>query len=312
MKTSKFLLAIISLMISGCFSVSAETVSQKQASAIARTFFNAAYQEVVSPPKMVWNGKNLTTDRLFSPFYVYNHPKGGFVIISAENKAFPILAYSKSAVFNKDRLSEEEKDLFTQYAREIEIIRYDSRTPQRAIEAWQNLPVYINDVLTAPYSTPEYETLSADSQEIIEQIDRRNGWIVMPSAVEFNIYNPERYRNYNLEDVLGEEEYIPFSFYEQFINDIAEEDRARQAMLDEIIMPSKPVVSILGGAHYSIQFPGEIKLVRLYSLDGLNKLEKYFNSQNHINLDLSALPQGYYVMMALSDKGEVYGLKLSR
>ena len=48
----------------------AETVSRKEANSIAGTFFNAAYGEVTAPPQMVWNGRQLTTDRLFSPIYV--------------------------------------------------------------------------------------------------------------------------------------------------------------------------------------------------------------------------------------------------
>jgi hypothetical protein len=60
-----------------------ETVSQKQASYIAQQFFNAAHRQVMAKPKLVYNGKRLTTDHLFSPFYVYNHSTGGFVIISA-------------------------------------------------------------------------------------------------------------------------------------------------------------------------------------------------------------------------------------
>lgn len=87
----------------------AETVSRKEANSIAGTFFNAAYGEVTAPPQMVWNGRQLTTDRLFSPIYVYNSPKGGYVIISGENKAYPILAYSKVRKFDKDKISDDEK-----------------------------------------------------------------------------------------------------------------------------------------------------------------------------------------------------------
>ena len=88
--TSRALVAGAALCIAALPAL-AETVSQKHASKIAETFFNTAYGIHVAAPKFAWNGRQLTTDRLFTPFYIYNHPRGGFVIISAENKAFPVL-----------------------------------------------------------------------------------------------------------------------------------------------------------------------------------------------------------------------------
>lgn len=304
-----FLTAVLALMP---LSLRAETVSQKQASKIAQTFFNAAYGEYVAAPKMVWNGRQLTTDRLFAPFYVYNHPRGGFVIISAENKAFPVLGYSRTGKFDKDRLTDEERELMKQYAHEIEMIRYDSRTPERAITAWQQMPQYLYDVIADPYNSPEFRALTDEVQEEIEQIDRRNGWVMMPSAVEFNIYNPERWRDYTLDDVLAEEEYVPFSLYEDFIREIAEEDRARQAALDEIISPTRPVLTRLGGAHFKVRYPEEVTMTRVYGLDGMRYHEKYWRDTDTASLDLSNLPVGYYALMALGKSGKVYGIKIAR
>lgn len=289
----------------------AETVSQKQASKIAATFFNTAYGIHVAAPKLAWNGRQLTTNRLFNPFYVYNHPKGGFVIVSAENKAFPILGYSLTNNFRLDGVGEEEKELFTQFAREIELIRYDTRLPERAEASWQNLPEYITGVLNKPYDTPEFRALTDSHREGIERIDRKNGWIVMPSAVEFEIYNPDRYRNYVLDDALAEEE-IPFSFYENFIKETEDERREREAKLEELINPSKPVVTDLGGAHFAVTLPKTAKMLRVYGIDGSRKLEKYFKETEVVNIDISSLPVGYYVAMILTDDGYVYGIKLYR
>ena len=113
MKTgiSKYLSLLVLATLSLCsmLSVQAETVSQKEASRLAETFFNAAAGQVMGKPKLVYNGKNLTTNRLFSPFYVYNHPKGGFVIIAADNKALPVLGYSLKETFSPDNLDEATK-----------------------------------------------------------------------------------------------------------------------------------------------------------------------------------------------------------
>lgn len=313
MKRFKFILTFIILLI--CFTcapyVNAENVTQKQAIQIAQTFFNAVYGEKVAVPKLIWNGKQLTTDRLFSPFYIYNHPKGGFVIISADSKAYPILGYSKSGKFERDKLTENETDLLKHYAREIELIRYDSRIPERAVSAWQNLPLYINKILNNPYDTPEFYSLSQEQRDNLEEIDRRNNSIMMPSAIEFILYNPDNFRDYNLEDVLGEEE-IPFKFYEDFINEIAREERERLASFDEIISPSKPTVIYSGGAHYTIKFPNDIKMISIYGMQGSKMLEKYFRNTDVVNIDISSLPVGFYALLALGEDGHIYGMKLFR
>lgn len=308
----KYALAMLGVSILAV-SARSEIVSQKQAAKIAETFFNAAYGQYMSTPKMVWNGRQLTTDRLFAPFYIYNHPAGGFVIISSESKAFPILGYSKTSRFDRSALNDDENELLSQYAHEIELIRYDSRIPEMAIAAWQNIPLYINKVLTNPYDSPIYDSLSDDAKEKLETVDRRNNSIMMPSAVEFEIYNPENYRSYTLDDVTTEDsdEYIPFSLFEDFIAETRAEEQSRLAALDELISPSKPVVTTLGGAHYSIRFPALIKMARVYSIQGAKYQERYYNT-DVVNLDLSSLPSGYYALLTLDENGKIYGLKLAR
>ncbi|MDE6559666.1 MAG: Spi family protease inhibitor [Muribaculaceae bacterium] len=146
---------IAAVAIATFFSVeiSAETVTQKQAMTMAREFFNQVYNDQSAPVKMVYNGKRLTTDRLFTPFYVYNQPRGGFVIISAENKTFPILAYSLKENFDPDKMDESEKNWLESYARDIELIRYDSRVPEEAVEAWNDYPAFVKKTLIAPYES---------------------------------------------------------------------------------------------------------------------------------------------------------------
>lgn len=307
----KYILTLFLMLAVSTLSIWAETVTQNQASKIAETFFNAAYGEYVAQPKLAWNGRQLTTDRLFAPFYVYNHPKGGFVIISADTKAYPIIGYSKTSRFDKDHLTENEKELLKKYAGEVEMIRYDSRSPERAIAAWQNLPLYIHRVLENPYDSPEYESLDDEQKEFIESIDRRNNSIMLPAAVEFEIYRPSYLRDYTLDEVLVEDD-IPFKFYEDFIQQIKQEEQLRMASLDEIISPSHPVVDILGGAHYSIRFPSDMKLAAIYSLSGNKVMERYYKNTDTINLDISALPSGFYALLALGSDGKVYGIKLYR
>ncbi|MDE5790445.1 MAG: Spi family protease inhibitor [Muribaculaceae bacterium] len=291
----------------------AETVSQKEAMKIAQTFFNSLYGEVTAPPKLVWNGRQLTTDRLFNPFYIYNSPKGGFVIISAENKAYPVLGYSRDNGFNRDKLGEDENNLLKQYAKEVELIRYDSRIPTSALDAWQNMPTYIDRVIKNPYSTSEFFNLSEERKEKIESIDRRNGWIVMPTAVEFVLFNPDDYRELTLDDLLVEEqEEIPFSFYEDFLETVRMENMAREMELEEMLTPTKPIVKSLGGGHFEISFPESVQLMRVYGMNGSLGTERYFRETPVVNVDISALVPGFYAGLVLSDNGKIYSFKLYR
>ncbi len=296
-----------------CGDIKGETVSQKEAMKIAQSFFNTLYGEVTAPPKLVWNGRQLTTDRLFNPFYIYNSTKGGFVIISAENKAYPVLAFSRDNGFSREKLGEEENNLLKQYAREIELIRYDSRIPTSALYAWQNLPSYLDKTIKSPYSTTEFNNLSEERKEKIETIDRRNGWIVMPTAVEFVLFNPDDYREITLDDLLEDKnEEIPFSFYEDFLETVRRESKARDMMLEEMLSPTKPVVKSLGGGHFEISFPESISLMKVYSLNGMLGTERYFKETPVVNIDLSALVPGFYAGLVLSDSGKIYSFKLYR
>lgn len=305
------LVMIVSLLAS--LGARGETVSQKEASRVAQTFFNTLYGEVTAPPKLAWNGRQLTTDRLFNPFYVYNSPKGGFVIISAENKAYPVIAYSRQNAFSRESLGEEENLLLQQYAREIELIRYDSRIPTSALHAWQNLSTYLDRTVNNPYATSEFANLSEERKERIEAIDRRNGWIAMPTAVEFAIYDPDNFREITLEDILEEpEEEIPFSFYEDFIHSVEMEQTTRAIELEEMLAPTRPIVKSLGGGHFEITFPETVRMMRVYSLDGSMSQERYFRDTPVVNMDISALVPGFYAGIVLSDSGQLYGFKLYR
>lgn len=151
-------LKILTALICVCgfsFPVFAETVSQNEAKIYAQKFFNIYHGESVAPVKLVYNGKRLTTDRLFTPFYLYNNPRGGFVVISAENKTYPVLAYNLTDTFDPDKMGSTEQAIFRNYALDIENIRYDSRIPENAILAWQNFDEYIKGILNSSYTATD-------------------------------------------------------------------------------------------------------------------------------------------------------------
>lgn len=185
MKYLKTLTIYISLLFLSFIPAHAESVSQKQAKTLAQQFFNEARKEVTPPVKFVYNGKNLTVDRLFTPFYVYNSPTGGFVIISAENKTFPILGYSFEGQFDQADLTDAQKGLLASFAQSIEYVRFEVDTPVEAIKAWGDYPAFVRRILTArtisgsPILTTE--TISTQLTDAINAINETSSDIYSPS-----------------------------------------------------------------------------------------------------------------------------------
>lgn len=314
MKTAKGIILTVCLVVLCIASGRAEVVTQKMASRLAQTFFNTMFGQTTPAPRLIWNGRSLTTNRLFTPFYVYNTPRGGYVMISADSKAYPVLAYSRDRNFSISDIKDAEHDQFERFAREIELIRYDSRVPESAKRAWEHIPEYFTNILQNPYGTEEYRRLTDEARESLEELDRRNSWIVMPTAVEFDLYNPEQYRDYKLSDVLGDEaiEEVPFSFYEDFLQGIEEEERARAAAYEKILVPTDPIVRYQGAGAYSIQLPDEARLMRVYAVSGSMTRELKFKGTNVMNFDLTGMPSGYYIVLAMTSRGDIYAFKVHR
>lgn len=150
--------------------VMGETVSQKEASKIAQLFFNEIKGQQMQKPKLVWTGRKLTTNSLFNPFYVYNNNTGGYVIVSAENKAMPILGYSLTENFDPDRLPSPIKSLLRQYALEIELVRYDSAIPYDAIAAWGDISDYIYKIIHTPADVTDATITIAEADESLNRV----------------------------------------------------------------------------------------------------------------------------------------------
>lgn len=173
----------------------AETVSQKQAQSLANMFFNEVSGKTVAPPKAVYNGRKLTTNRLFNPFYVYNNPSGGFVIVSAENKAFPILGFSLKDNFSPEGLGDTELALLKSYAREIELVRYDSEPVDGAVKAWQDIPGYIKSILDAKYVATDPKITIQQSYSLVD------GAVEADNAIYSDIYTPLQWREMIMDEL---------------------------------------------------------------------------------------------------------------
>lgn len=287
----------------------AETITQNEAKKVARLFFNAAYSRQLPDPQYIFNGKRLTTDRLFTPFYVFNSPEGGFVIISAENKAFPILGYQLSATgtgFPKTGPSDAERqELLRGFARDIELIRYDPRHPSEAAEAWENLPLTINDILDSP------EILNPDFYRYRSENDEQ--WILRRRAVEFPYEWPKTDAEIEIErlaSIVPEEE--PFSFYDNFIIETRREAEAKASALDEMLSPTRPIIKNLGGAHFIIDTPEEIRMFELFNGEGALMTRLLYHGGRLLPVDLSIFPSGFYIARIVYADGKWDGIKLYR
>ncbi len=363
----------LALVVAGVQSVMAETVSKKETERIARMFFNEANHRVMAEPKLVYTGRKLTTDRLFNPFYVYNLPAGGFVIVSAENKAFPILGYSLKSSFNPDDLDRDEKALLRNYALDIEHIRYDSSVPYEAIKAWNDIPKYISGLLGERFAVTDPVCTSDDAREIVSNIfttgradelssdiftpaqwqemiddelshrgnvvlgiidsqylgsgllhgrkgdyyriafERPNDWLMRLHATE--IISDGQVAELGdipmADDSTIEED--PFEFHDSFVAEI----RAGIERLDRDyelkIYPDEPQLRSLGGGHFQIWFPENIRLLRLYNLNGSMVMRQTYGETDTASVDMSSLPAGFYfVTVECDNDGHSYGFKLWR
>lgn len=269
----RILMAVVTA-VAPCFCVNAETVGMKQAKAMAQNFFNESKRYVTGPVSYVYNGKDLSDQRLFTPFYVFNSPTGGFVIISADNKAFPILAYSLKQNFDKSRMTPMVKSILGDFSRDIEMIRYDSRIPTDAIEQWTTYPNVVFDIFDNP-DNDDFYAASFDDDEAV--------WMVRRYATEFDFEI---------------EEPVEYAF--------------TPAVIEEVSVPEAPVVVSNGAGHFALSLPVEIDRVIIYNVAGGMAMQRKFRNTNTAHVDLAGEPNGFYIALLIDRYGIRHATKLYR
>ncbi|MCM1489806.1 MAG: Spi family protease inhibitor [Muribaculum sp.] len=266
--------SLCGLLFAASTDLSAETIGMKQAKAMAQNFFNESRHYVTGPVSYVYNGKDLTGQRLFTPFYVFNSPAGGFVVISAENKAFPVLAYSLKQNFDKSKMTSMVKSILTDFSRDIEMIRYDSRIPSDAIEQWITYPNVVFDIFGNPDNDDFYPASFDDKDEV---------WMVRRYATEFDFETAEP---------------VEYAF--------------APLAVDEIQIPESPVVTSNGAGHFSLSLPVEIDRVIIYNVAGSMAFQKKFRNTNVAHIDLAGEPNGFYIALLIDKDGIRHATKLYR
>lgn len=267
-------MAVCGLIPAGGHRAYAETIGQKQAKSMAQKFFNESRGYVTPPVSYVYNGKDLTTQRLFTPFYVYNSPSGGFVIISADNKAFPVLAYSLREKFDKDRMTPMVREMLSDFARDIEMIRYDSRIPSDAIDQWTSYPEVVYDMLKNPGNDDYYAASFDDSEKV---------WMVRREATEFDF---------------EVEEPVEYAF--------------APAESITVEFPATPEVTSNIAGHFALTIPEEIDRIIVYDVAGMMVQQRKFRNTNVGHVDLAANPNGFYIALVIDRGGVGHAVKLYR
>ena len=142
------------LLVTAAISAAAGNVDYATARKIASNIFSTTRSNGVS---LVWDGTDGTrgTEPLF---YVFNYDGGGFVVISADDRAYPVLGYSEKGSFRKEGMPMQIRSWFDGYGKQIEYIR-SADTPQsgKIAERWKNIttPSVIKDLHT-PLWDQEY------------------------------------------------------------------------------------------------------------------------------------------------------------
>ena len=267
-------MTVCGILPAGGHLLHAETIGQKEAKSMAQKFFNESRNYVTPPVTYVYNGKDLTTQRLFTPFYVFNSPSGGFVVVSAENKAFPILGYSLQGSFDKERMTPMVRSILSDFSRDIEMIRYDSRIPSDAIEQWQTYPQVVFDMLKNP-SNEDYYAVSFD--------DDRSFWMVRRVATEFDFET---------------EKSVEFT----------------SASVENVnaVVPETPVVTSNIAGHFALSLPIDIERVIVYDVTGMMVENKKFRNTNTAHVDIAAHPNGFYIALVVDADGIGHAVKLYR
>lgn len=268
------MMAVCGLMPAGGHLMHAETIGQKEAKAMAQKFFNESRSYVTPPVAYVYNGKDLSSQRLFTPFYVFNSPSGGFVIVSAENKAFPILGYSLKENFDKDRMTPMTQEILSDFSRDIEMIRYDSRIPTDAIEQWATYPEVVFDMLKNP-ENDDYYAVSFDDGEAF--------WMVRRTATEFDFETEEP-----VEYALAPLETMSVS------------------------IPETPLVTSNIAGHFALSLPMDIERVIVYDVTGMMVENRKYRNTNVAHIDLAAHPNGFYIALVIDKDGVGHAVKLYR
>lgn len=120
---TRHLLLLVALL-SASINLMAEPITQQQALQKARSFFTAHGISISQKTKVLRApGMTSVADKELSPYYVVNADKGGYVVISGDDRTETVLGYSLSGTLDADNMPDNLKWWLQEYARQIEYIQ---------------------------------------------------------------------------------------------------------------------------------------------------------------------------------------------
>ena len=125
------------LMLGIAFTAFADNVSQSRAESVAKAFFSSSATRAFGAKlEMVWDGTDGLTRAGEAPaFYVFNREGGGFVVVSGDDSAIPVLGYSETGSFKAGEIHPNVRSWFRMYGREIEFLREKGIAPDGELRA---------------------------------------------------------------------------------------------------------------------------------------------------------------------------------
>lgn len=148
----------------------AENVTEQKARELATQFLRTARGTRSSSVslELVYNGKNTSTRSIgtSSPLYIYNNVSGkGFVIVSGDDAAMPILAYSDENNFRVENMPPNVRNWLEGYESEIRYIQQNQiKASPECTRAWQNA-TRAEDTYIAYLRTPYWDQVSPYNSE---------------------------------------------------------------------------------------------------------------------------------------------------
>lgn len=123
----------------------ADNVPEQKARAVAERFFGLAPQTKAEGNglSLVWNGETPTTKATPADepaFYVYTYDKGGYIIISGDDIATPVLAYSRDSEFTLEGMPDHVASWFGVLREAIYEAREKGYQPtEKTLAAWNGI-----------------------------------------------------------------------------------------------------------------------------------------------------------------------------
>jgi len=136
------LISLFSAVVLLCQASYAEIISVEKAQLVAKNLYFERVnlkKETVSYQNIKFNAAVTVTNNSTPIYYVFNCTSEiGFVIVSAESNAYPILAYSFESYYDKENLNESVKEIMDRYEKEILVIRAKNFTADdETTRAWE-------------------------------------------------------------------------------------------------------------------------------------------------------------------------------